>query len=406
MENQSESLMESGTVKKARKVYVDNRMHGLDLLRVIFALLIVFGHYRVSATEYGVYEGDQGPRVYQFIRYAVEMFFVLSGLLIAKSLSGRSFVNYMIARLARIMPALVFCATITYMVALMFPHNEWYTPNWKNWLASVTTLPLLLNDDWGVDWAYWSLTYEFRFYFLAGLFLIFFRTERSLLIGTGVWVVLSLAALLSNNIPFEVATISRASGCFAMGIMLHFITTRPKYMVPALAIMALAMVATPISIVHEAILRDNGFVPTWPEAIATTFFMASCVGAFVYVRVPKSTEGIWQLGGMMTYPLYLLHQFVGWVIISKCADAGLPIDIAILIAFAVILPLAISISKWGEPMLSKIIKNTLKTSTAAIEPNVPKPIWKLLYTPQTKRPSSAVTTAPQTTADAQPALPT
>ncbi len=119
MDNRSESLMASEVAKKARKVPADNRMHGLDLLRIIFALLIVFGHYRVTAADNDVFDGDSGPRIYNFIRFAVEMFFVLSGLLIAKSVKDRSYVNYMIARIVRITPALIFCATITFAIAIM-----------------------------------------------------------------------------------------------------------------------------------------------------------------------------------------------------------------------------------------------------------------------------------------------
>ena len=407
MENQSESLMASGTAKKARKVPADNRMHGLDFLRIIFALLIVFGHYRVGAVDNGVFEGDPGPRIYNFIRFAVEMFFVLSGLLIAKSVKDRSYVNYMIARIVRITPALLFCATITFAVAVILADTKWgVRADWQHWLASVTVLPLLINDTWGIDWPYWSLTYEFRFYFLAGFYMIFFKSERALLIATAVWMAASFFALVIDNVALQTLTVSRASGCFAMGIMLHFITSVPRYRMQALIVMIPSLIVAQMSMMREAGIRHiNGddFILYWPEAVGATLFMVIVIGAFVYVPMPKRADKALQLGGMMTYPLYLLHMFVGWVIIAKCAAHGMRIDLAILTAMIVIVPVAVAISAWGEPFVGKYLKAALKSSTNAIEPHLPKALWKLLYTPQAKR--RMVQPAAASTADAQPVLP-
>jgi peptidoglycan/LPS O-acetylase OafA/YrhL len=189
--------------------------------------------------------------------------------------------------------------------------------------------------------------------------------------------------------------------------MLHFITSVPRYRMQALIVMIPSLIVAQMSMMREAGIRHiNGddFILYWPEAVGATLFMVIVIGAFVYVPMPKRADKALQLGGMMTYPLYLLHMFVGWVIIAKCAAHGMRIDLAILTAMIVIVPVAVAISAWGEPFVGKYLKAALKSSTNAIEPHLPKALWKLLYTPQAKRRMAQPTAA--STADAQPALPT
>ena len=79
------------------------------------------------------------------------------------------------------------------------------------------------------------------------------------------------------------------------------------------------------------------------------------------------------------------------------------IDLAILTAMIVIVPIAVVISAWGEPFVGKYLKAALKSSTNAVEPHLPKALWKLLYTPQVKRRTPQPVAA--STADVQPVLP-
>ncbi|QYJ06612.1 acyltransferase family protein [Qipengyuania flava] len=152
----------------------------LDAVRAIAALLVLGGHMVQMELYTGPY--PFGPTMQH---NAVIVFFVLSGLVIAHSVSSRSYTlkDYAIARASRIVPVaffaigfgtLIFAALSARGLApaiVTWPYDELS-------LSSVLLPAVFLSesgDGVGPVWnpPYWSLTYEVWFYilFAAGFFL-------------------------------------------------------------------------------------------------------------------------------------------------------------------------------------------------------------------------------------------
>ena len=99
------------------------RMGSLDLLRLVSALAVVAFHYlfRGSAGQVPYldhpYPAAQAMALYGYL--GLNLFFMISGFVIAWSAEGRTFRAFAIARFARLYPGFVICMTITFAVLLV-----------------------------------------------------------------------------------------------------------------------------------------------------------------------------------------------------------------------------------------------------------------------------------------------
>ena len=177
------------------------RIDVLDGFRAVAIMLVVGFHYGVrwappwSQTIYYPYGATfAGNLVFQYGWLAVELFFMMSGFVILLTLERcDSFVDFFRKRIARLLPALVLCASITAIALWIFGPAEWKTDP-VSFVLSILFIdpdvfqPLLPSMDLGwVDGAYWTLAVEFRFYALVGL--LFLLGRRSILPA---WLVLQL----------------------------------------------------------------------------------------------------------------------------------------------------------------------------------------------------------------------
>ena len=99
------------------------RVEVLDLLRMIAVLAVIAFHfgYRGPATFTGA--GVALPDIANLAKYGylgVQLFFVISGFVIAYSAEGRTSTAFAIARVARIYPGFLFCMTATFLATLAF----------------------------------------------------------------------------------------------------------------------------------------------------------------------------------------------------------------------------------------------------------------------------------------------
>lgn len=146
----------------------------LDLVRFAAALVVLVCH----AAQAKLYAG-WFPDIPLAQHYAVVVFFVLSGLVIATSVHRRptTLIRYGIARAARILPvslaALIF-ATLAFVITTALGGSPQHTDTYGELSLAGTLLPLtfLSESPWGAGpvWnpPYWSLCYEVWYYALFG----------------------------------------------------------------------------------------------------------------------------------------------------------------------------------------------------------------------------------------------
>ncbi len=165
-------------IRKPRQV-----MNSLQVLRAIAALLVVFSHIR----EKNLQNAESATQIlewFNFGPYGVDIFFVISGFIIAYIMPVNSYgfsdvKEFLARRVIRVMPM--------YWVVSLVALTVWiYNPNLVNSSAPELTrvwqsLTLYPTDGRYLYQTGWTLSYEMYFYFLFAATMIFGRYQRVLL---------------------------------------------------------------------------------------------------------------------------------------------------------------------------------------------------------------------------------
>ncbi len=151
--------------------------NNFNLIRLLAAWAVIYGHSHAIA----VWGGDDLPaRLFHFKSsgsIAVDVFFVISGFLITASMERNTLVAFLIARVLRIMPALVLCMGLSTFVLgplLTTTPDYWRHPEtWRYFFANAglsTHTEYFLPGVFGgmnfetINGSLWSLPIEARLY--------------------------------------------------------------------------------------------------------------------------------------------------------------------------------------------------------------------------------------------------
>jgi peptidoglycan/LPS O-acetylase OafA/YrhL len=329
----------------------------IDLLRFVCALLVVAHHYgavlplKPNPAAAQVLAGVTLPARYApftgFGWIGVELFFVISGYVIACSAEGASARDFLRRRALRLLPAAWICASLT-LVALIAAGAGSLTLG-VEWLRAVTFWPL---GDM-IDPSYWTLGIEAAFYLLIAMRLrggaAPERIERvAWWIGgasLAFWTALLAAGLLDGSGMSErlAQLLLLPHGCFfAIGMLLQA-GHRDGFTAKRLGGLALVLAAAAVEIVAHA--NDHAIDMQLPPAYAAPL-AAFGAGVLLIALCRKVQPWIAPLTpvvatlGLMTYPLYLLHQQLGAAIVAPLIRAGLSAEAGFAVALGVVVVLA------------------------------------------------------------------
>jgi peptidoglycan/LPS O-acetylase OafA/YrhL len=261
----------------------------------------------------------------------VQIFFVLSGFVIAYSAEGRTAFDFGKNRILRLYPAAWICATITAVTLLLL---RLQTPSelLRPWLASITLFP---ERPW-IDPVYWTLGIEMSFYAIIFLLLAcraFHLLER-IAIGIGVmsslfWI---LGALFADHFVREhfpsrlLGLVLVKHGCFfAIGAITYVISRRglsPLRIVAMLTFVAAGLIQVGYTTASESQEIANRGLAIVPQFV----LLLSILLIFVSIRCPSNRDSRFarwmRVVGLATYPLYLFHQIVGAAVMRIVALHG------------------------------------------------------------------------------------
>jgi peptidoglycan/LPS O-acetylase OafA/YrhL len=339
----------------------DGRVEVLDLLRLVAVLAVVVFHYAFRGAAADDFTTVSLPDLTGLTRYGylgVNLFFVISGFVIAYSADGRTPTEFAIARFARIYPGFLLCMTLTFLitVAIGAPRLE---TTITQWLANLVIVSPALKQPF-MDGAYWSIVYELTFYawvFLLMCFSVFSRQNDRIVIG---WIFLSMFNdLVLHSSIVQRLFITDDSAFFCAGLVLYeFFRGRRD----AVAVMLLAL--TSLTALRQAFVEAEWLRDHYQLAFDNGVIAAICLGSIGAValgtrirHVPLSPGVILGVGGL-TYPLYLLHQHIGYMLLNRFADWAPPGILITLVAF-VMMVLSFAIWRLVEKPAQRWVKLTL-----------------------------------------------
>ncbi|MFG3008138.1 acyltransferase family protein [Streptomyces calvus] len=353
-----------------RSAGAGGRLRALDGLRLLAALMVAAYHYGgrggdVSAA-WGSSPERQFPTLHEYFAYGclgVQVFFVISGFVICMSGWGRPLRSFFASRAARLLPAYwVAVLLVTAVFALPVVAYDAVSPS--DALVNLTMLQQPLGADrvLGVCWTLWA---EIRFYALFALCVVLpGANRRRVILFCALWTLAAAIAQGADEPLLDLVLMPEYAPFFVGGIGLYLVH-RDRRDVHAWGIVGVSFLIGQ----HQAV-RGLWHAPSADAFSNRTSFGIVLVVALGFAAVAAIALGLltwadWRwltVAGALTYPFYLVHEHLGWVVIHALhRGLGLASAETFVLTAAAMLLLAWVLHRWVEKPLTPKLRTLLTT---------------------------------------------
>lgn len=277
----------------------------LDILRGLAAFSVLCFHY---TSKFTASFSPPTPPLFKFSLgfYGVGLFFMISGFVILMTLEKTERpLDFIISRFSRLYPCYWAAIILTFTIVSIF-----HLPGRETSLSQAVINMSMLQDWFGikeVDGAYWTLAIELSFYLL--MFLLFVTKKLKHIESFSLaWLILmvynnKLLWLTHLHIPnwIRITHLLNYGNLFIAGIFFYNLKTKGNtwYRHAGLA----------LCLIVQYIIRFNMVEPL---VIASFFFIFYL---FVLEKMAWIINRPMIFLGSISYSLYLIHQYIGYVII-------------------------------------------------------------------------------------------
>jgi peptidoglycan/LPS O-acetylase OafA/YrhL len=352
-----------------------SRLAVLDGLRLLAATMVVFYHYvgvpnakighqgRTEVLAWGTSAANIFPHfLHQAATYGwtgVELFFMISGFVICMSGWGRRPADFFVSRVVRLVPAYWAATALTAVVLMTFPRlTAGIQP------SMVLTNFTMVQSAYGITNlvpAYWTLFVELTFYLLFGLVAIGGVTYRRMVTFCVLWSVASIVAANSHNPVLNMIINPSYSPYFVAGIAFFLIYKFGSN----LLLWAIVAYSWLISV-----NQPHTNPPPQVVILISSFFVIMAVVATH--RLDRIRWGWLTVAGALTYPLYLIHQDIGFTVFSYLHNSVPPLVLAGL-TYVAMLVAAWLIHRLVERPVAPRLKARLTEAVGRVRLSGPQP---------------------------------
>ncbi|AKJ29902.1 acyltransferase family protein [Caldimonas brevitalea] len=338
-----------------------HRFHEIDLLRGIACAMVVAFHYLWRGQQADWLHGHApgwlaGAAQYGYL--GVHLFFMISGFVIFMSAQGVSGRQFVASRAARLYPAFWVAAPLTALVAWSFG-STLFGVTLPQLAANMTMAPHWLGVEF-VDGAYWSLAVELHFYIMVWAALVLGLLPRATWLLAG-WLLLSTLNAVRPIYPLEFWLNAKWAPFFAAGVCCYLIREHG----PSLERCGLWLWSFCLALFYVAVapwLKQAGAEASVQSAVVSAALVSMFFGVFALIafdrwRMAASRWTFW--AGALTYPVYLLHQNIGYLLIEAPGWQALGFWLRVTLTCAVIGVLAWALHRYVERPLAPRLRRAL-----------------------------------------------
>ncbi|MET7680208.1 acyltransferase [Streptomyces sp. NPDC005423] len=348
----------------------ETRLRALDGLRLVAALMVAAYHYGGRGGEvtqaWGSSAKAQFPTLSPLFAYGclgVQVFFVISGFVICMSGWGRSPRSFFASRASRLLPA-YWAAIIIVTAVFALPWVAYKTVAPSDALVNLTMLQQPLGADrvLGVCWTLWA---EIRFYALFALCVVLpGANRRRVIMFCAAW---TLAAAITQGAKqplLDIVLMPEYAPYFIGGVGLYLVH-RDRKDAYAWGIVAVSWLigqhAAVASLWHAPDPSTFSYRTTWGIVAVVTCGYAA-VAAIALGWLNRADWRWLTVAGALTYPFYLVHEHLGWVVIKLLhRTLHLPSYATFLLTVAGMLVLAWLLNRYVENWLTPRLRKALST---------------------------------------------
>ncbi|MEU0113645.1 acyltransferase [Streptomyces bobili] len=305
------------------------RLYALDALRVVAALSVLLFHFTgvdaATKANWGINPKALFPSIFPYTSYGsygVQLFFIISGFVICLSAWGRTPGQFVQARFLRLFPAYWFSVVVAVLVWRGLPDGERTAPSFSESLTNLTMVQAPLSARHLVG-AYWTLWVELTFYLI--FLVVLWKGLDYVRVSVFCWLWLLASVLVQkDDIPvLGIFAQPLNTALFVSGIAMYLMYRFG----PDLKLWGLLaagwLVMQGDLIQHADHVRDEQGMDRQPYvalALVTVFYLV-----VLAVALHKCDRLEWKwltTAGALVYPLYLIHEELGWAMIRKLYGGG------------------------------------------------------------------------------------
>lgn len=347
---------------KASPSALKERFHEIDLLRGLACLMVVAFHYLHRGALEGWSPAIQISAIEQTAQYGylgVHLFFIISGFVIFLSAHDASVSTFTASRISRLYPAFWVAVPLTWAVVHAFDAQA-LAVSGQHMLVNLTMFPQWFKVPF-VDGAYWSLAVELQFYILVGLAIHFGLLKRKAELLLAGWLLIALANAIRPMFPVEFWLAANWAPLFCAGASAYLIRTQGPNMARWAIFGAAYLLALHDALkkfIHSGASSMGGIDPGIVAGLISIFFL---IFALIALRkISLGEHAVISLAGRLTYPLYLVHEFMGYVFLTALDRAGVPLALNLALVFTGMGALAWLLNRTVETPLGPKLRRRVK----------------------------------------------
>lgn len=317
----------------------------LDVFRGIAALWVMMFHFTLRYDQAYL---DQPIPLKPFLdgTYGVQLFFMISGFVILMTLQrSRSALDFAVHRFARLYPAYWLSLALACLLIEIAPLPQQFLTTGQVLANATMAQRFLFVGD--IDGVYWSLAVELAFYVLmVGVFLC--RAVHRILPVCALWLVAVCAwrgaEMAGLHLPGRVGEllIVQYAQFFVCGIVFYDAWSRERWG------------TTHSLLMIGSVMAQASLVGPWktiPMILFCALFALAITGRLQFLRQPFL---VWL--GVVSYPLYLVHQMIGYRVIELGDAHDLSRFVAVPAAMLLSLLAAAAINRTVEKPALRLIR--------------------------------------------------
>ncbi|MEU2428004.1 acyltransferase [Streptomyces sp. NPDC007861] len=300
----------------------DNRLRALDGLRILAALSVCLFHY-VGKGQVGRAWGDSPKELFPDLSavgaygyLGVQLFFVISGFVICMSSWGKSLGHFFRSRVTRLYPAYWVAIVLTTAACFILP-SVFPPLRLDEILLNFTMLqqPMGAERVLGVCWTLWV---EAKFYLLFAIFVVWKGvTYRRVVIFCCLWLVAGVLARVADH-PLTDQIVMRDHAPFFVGGLALYLIHRYGSDLLLWGIVGVSW-AFGVRYATSTLWERNpdAYLEKSPYVVVAIVTLAFAVVAAVALGWMRWAGWRWlTFAGALTYPFYLVHEHIGWFVIT------------------------------------------------------------------------------------------
>jgi peptidoglycan/LPS O-acetylase OafA/YrhL len=302
----------------------------LDLLRFVAASAVMLFHFGFRGAAFGLQDLAY-PELAWLAKYGylgVELFFMISGYVIPWSIRNRGVADFAVSRAIRLYPTYWLCVALLATLPPLLGDWRFHLPL-RDTLVNLTMMAELFGSPY-LDGVFWTLVTELQFYvlvaFVVGVF-GFHRLPTALIIWLVVGAGVSAFAKATGTRPFYPGGSFVAYFCF--GAACYFLQHVGERSARIYALLGLSLPLILAHSTHKAGAAVEMFKTPISLLVVIPVVLGSAAAIFFSRRISERLNSanagviaaVTFLGGL-TYPLYLLHENIGYAVLNTMFSAG------------------------------------------------------------------------------------